>query len=863
MPGIENNLYPPVTETYMPAFVRTSACRVYFSLSVYNNVEEIKNVQVIINNQNTNISALDSKLYPAGIKITNLQIDYGVLGDNKYFITITPEDLQGKEFELNQFYKVQIRFTSTRAETLTDKDKIAGWLINNQKHFSEWSRVCLIKGIEKPEIYLKGFESIESEDTLAVFTSEVVDFVGRLYYQENEGIEKEYLKSYDIRIYRLPENRLIYDSGEIFTNIYNPNEINYTLKTALEDGTNYKVIFSYRTVNEYLDKVSFMFTIVQNTIDILNATITAEIEKEIGRTKVNIKSNISEIFFGNITIRRTSSKSNFTIWEDIHEVSIAEGKVLNYTWYDYTIESGIWYRYCAQQRNSKGDRGAVINIRYPIMEIFDDMFLTRNGMQLRLRYDPNISSFKRTLLESRVETLGSKYPFIRRNGNVEYRQFPISGLITAYCDEEGIFINRENVFGENEVLYEEYNDKNNIIQHRDFIYEREFRERVMDFLYANTIKLFRSTTEGNILVKLMDISFTPNQTLGRMLYSFSATAYEIDDFTLANCDKYGIQNIGKLDKYLRSDFYFIGQLQGTYEGEKEDILTVLREKYSQNATDKYVNTVNYLKWIRIEFEMPPYLIKTSADGSIIPLPDGEPATEDTVSGYIVYINNKPIIVSARNFYELIDSDTMITSVYFPIASQVYINYQVAVDQTENKKLLFSKMYFYTKAGQISDTFDIEENVFLRIYNKYTETYDTFKTQFLSLNEIAIEATPGTIAYIRDSFDDDFFKHEIGETGVLKLYDKDTTINGLYFSGIRLNPGEAETDILRDNEYLENNESFNSLEDIKNPKKNNVYRVDGKKYIYYEEKWFEFSHGVVQCPVYALIDYVYESMKGEY
>ena len=56
MSGIGNNLYPPITSTYLPAFIRTTACRIYFSLSIYNSAEEIKNVQIVISNQNTNLS---------------------------------------------------------------------------------------------------------------------------------------------------------------------------------------------------------------------------------------------------------------------------------------------------------------------------------------------------------------------------------------------------------------------------------------------------------------------------------------------------------------------------------------------------------------------------------------------------------------------------------------------------------------------------------------------------------------------------------------------------------------------------------------------------------------------------------------
>lgn len=864
MPGIENNLYPPIISTWMPAFIRTSACRIYFSLSVYNSVEEIKNVQVIINNQNTNLSALDPKLYPSGIKITSLQFDNSIEGEDKYFITIFPEDLESGIFELNQFYKVQIRFTGTKAEQLTDYKKIAMWLINNQKFFSEWSTVCLVKGIERPRISLKGFDSDNGdENALYVFTSEVVDFIGKLYYQENGTLEKEYLKFYNIKIYNVIDNSLVYDSGDIYTNVYNPNEINYSLKTALEDGVSYKVIFSYTTVNDYKSSVTYLFTIVQNTIGILNARITSTAEEDFGRIKINIVSTVAEIFFGNLIIRRTSSKSNFTVWEDIHKVTIAEGKELDYTWYDYTVESGVWYRYCAQQCNSKGDRGAVITIRYPIMVIFDDMFLTRSDMQIRLRYDPSISSFKKTLLESRTETLGSKFPIIRRNGNVEYRQFPISGLITAFCDEEGLFLNKENIYEDSLEYYNNYNDINNIHEYKDFVYERNFREKVMDFLYENTIKLFRSTTEGNILIKLMDISFTPNQTLGRMLYSFTATAYEIDDCSLEKFNNYGIQYIGDFSERIKRDFSSIGQLQDTYKA-NEDIIKTLQKKYSNEATNQYVNIVKYLSWLRLEFNMPPYLIKVT-ENSVEPLPKDEKPTEDTALGYIVYINNEPIVVSARGFYELIDKDVVITSLYFPVDTNVNIDYEVSIDQIENPKLLYKKMFFYTKVGQISDTFNINENVFLKIYRKYLLNYESYHQELLTLNEIILEAVPGTIAYVRDSFSDDFFKHEIGPTGVLRIYDKDTTINGLYFGGVQLYQANSEIDELRENEFREINiGSINDVKEIKNPVKNGVYRIGGKRYIYYTEEWFEFSNdNIVQCPVHVLIDYIYESMKGEY
>jgi len=40
----------------------------------------------------------------------------------------------------------------------------------------------------------------------------------------------------------------------------------------------------------------------------------------------------------------------------------------------------------------------------------------------------------------------------------------------------------------------EYNLKNDVNQYEDINYEREFRQKVIEFLYSNSIKLFRSST---------------------------------------------------------------------------------------------------------------------------------------------------------------------------------------------------------------------------------------------------------------------------------------------------------------------------------------------------------------------------------
>ena len=111
---------------------------------------DIKNeIKSVIENEGT-VFALEKKKIFKAVYLFKLVND----SDDKYFVTINPEDLQSGVFELNQYYKVQLRFTGVGATNLTDSNQIAKWLIDNQQFFSEWSTVCLIKGIQKPTDWL-------------------------------------------------------------------------------------------------------------------------------------------------------------------------------------------------------------------------------------------------------------------------------------------------------------------------------------------------------------------------------------------------------------------------------------------------------------------------------------------------------------------------------------------------------------------------------------------------------------------------------------------------------------------------------------------------------------------------------------
>ena len=85
--------------------------------------------------------------------LTNVHIDNSRLSDDKYYIEINNDDLQ-YGFEINQYYKVQIRFTGIGASevSLATPQAIDSWLSSNLSLFSEWSTICLIKGIAVPRL---------------------------------------------------------------------------------------------------------------------------------------------------------------------------------------------------------------------------------------------------------------------------------------------------------------------------------------------------------------------------------------------------------------------------------------------------------------------------------------------------------------------------------------------------------------------------------------------------------------------------------------------------------------------------------------------------------------------------------------
>ena len=152
--------------------------------------------------------------------------------------------------------------------------------------------------------------------------------------------------------------------------------------------------------------------------------------------------------------------------------------------------------------------------------IFEDIILFDNnsagGAQL-IRFNPSISSVKRVQAESVTQTLGGKYPVIRRNGDMDYYTFTLGGLISTLA------------------LKNQYTN-----EAQRTLEERKFRKEFIDGLCNGHVKLFKAGPEGMMLVRITNVSLTPETKLGRDIYSFSATVTEVANATVDNLRRFNI-----------------------------------------------------------------------------------------------------------------------------------------------------------------------------------------------------------------------------------------------------------------------------------------------------------------------------------
>lgn len=529
-------LYPPTISGSLPAFYNdggTARIAVPFSMNKAVNSSEIKGLSLKIKTVQSNTFICDLQT------IGNVQ----TMIANKVAIfdwtNINDNNSNMKKVTIGQFLKVQMAYI--------DQNNNPGY----------YSTVGIIKYTAKPQIFIEGLG--EDPNRIDAFRS---SYTG-VYQPGEDKSERPY--SYKFSLYDQSMN-LIESSNWLLHNTTINNVASeslsleattdtFSFNTSVNPDNTYYLQYSVRTINN-LEVNSSLYACLEPSVGVsdLNATLYASNIFEEGYINVQFipADGLISIDPISIEICRSEKTDNFQTWRTLQRLYFSDYEVLkNWNFKDFTIEQGVTYKYCFRQYNENNIYSDKV-ISNSVMADFEDMFLWDGEKQLKIRFNPKVSSFKINRLEQKTDTIGNKFPFIFRNGQVEYKEFPISGLISYHLDNNELFINTKedlNILlgkyserlGSPGIIAEENQEEKSweITETLDSVgynmrAERRFKLKLLDWLGNGQIKLFRSPAEGNYFVRLLNISLTPEDKLSRMLHTFSCTAYEVADFTYNN-----------------------------------------------------------------------------------------------------------------------------------------------------------------------------------------------------------------------------------------------------------------------------------------------------------------------------------------
>lgn len=854
MPTVLNTLYPPTISTFLPAFVNTTDANIYFSLSPYNSASQIKKVHVTLVNQLNNESALNNL---NGILFSDLKQDEA---SGMYYVVIPTTAVKGNQFNINQFYKVQLRFDSYGIVP-TAENQITNYLLEHQSSFSEWSTVCLIKPILLPNIQLRPFDTYTGDNTIS-FNKGIISISGKLYFGDGSVTETETLQSYKIQILDAQDESIVMESPTIYTgdNI-DPNDINYKidLQGLSSDETEFIFKIIITTKNQYTTSKQWDFQLADFLDDeSFDPELTVEMDDEEGIATLHVV-NVQTVF-GTIYIKRGSSIDNFETWEDFYIEKVAGD--IDLTLEDNTVSSLVWYRYSIQMENSVGGLTQVYRSNV-FMPQFYDAIISRGEQQFKIQYNYSVTNFKPVVNRAKIDTLGGRFPKFAENAILNYKQFSISGLISSEADVHQKFLSKRKHLDDNYQRYQVYKQQSGIkdlvrndyddyltdsevytefltTTQDDWLWEREFREEAMKWLNDGEPKLYRSMAEGNMVVMLTDISLTPNATLGRRLWTFTATVYEIAEAnSLTTLDSLGIFDVVKPDdlesggsvdpepEYV--EVVKVGQLYNytvTHTNSiVSEILDELRREYgaipggedgkliydSASVLGDKLPEDLYLKNIKIFFTSRPNLYLLPED-SVIPILVTDPALYSQEQrarmtlGYTFNITTDAsdgqttIFVNSKGYYQVPDKLNVRSISFNNQGYQDANGNKIPGDTLTMEYLMIYKEQNNTSSvvsgqsvdriviGQYEDVFYPNDYLGEKIRAKYAFTSSTGQhyQQMQYWRGICIEVEPYAIAHIRYYKEDDYNDYTVGGTGVLHML-KNVPVKDMCFVGRRMTP----------------------------------------------------------------------------
>ena len=640
-------LFPPILEAYQPAFIgkKNSSYEIFFRLSNYTNLEDVAHVDLKVNLQANGENVVNINNWPEEIiyKIRvkkNGSSDIKNHGNGLYSVNLfanasnsnesSKADLAVGHWQNNTYYKVQMRI-GTEWTGWDNNEEYFEWRDQQAStgKFSEWSTPMILKSISAPKLYFVNNQTLEELGSNYMVTEFSTQPIFTAVYEQPNSNYLEPLEQYQFNLYD-DENKLIESSDWIYYTEYSDKKISFShyFNETLQQSKKYKVEVKIITKNLYETSSIYNFKVL-NPLDVGDITfpdntdLFTEIDEENGIINVYLESTsfeqkpVKALVLTRIQDGSSKEQEMLRISCETFDIS-AKRKI--YT--DFTVENEIGYIYKLYLENQLGQRGNPLSSEKTKVA-FEHYYLYDQGKQLKIKYNPDIKSFKRTTLAQKQDTLGGKYPIILRNGMAHYAEFPIGGLISVQSEYDGIsyFIDRSENLND---IPNEYNritlkngqkigpyiaskdgalkdeSRKHNLSSDNFLTEKQYRDKVEEFLNNGNYKLFRSPSEGNFIIGLTNISFTPNQQLGRMISSFTAQAYEVMECSIDNLKNYCIIENEIIEESVQ-EIKYIGQIAGLYD-QNTNLLTVISESLAENEELKTLNDIVIEPYPNLEFE---------------------------------------------------------------------------------------------------------------------------------------------------------------------------------------------------------------------------------------------------------------------
>ena len=413
-------LYPPNIAGTLPSF---------YSPEIGTTTELVVPFSMNISVSASMISGFSLRLKTTATDVVLAELPSASYDLSKNQITFILDQTITNKLVVGNFYKVQIAYYNT--------NKVLGY----------YSTTSVIKYTDVPKASIVGMTS------QSVNTVSSQKIIGQ--YFNKDTTERVY--QYQFIIYG-DENELE-NSGWLLHNSQLDTELTssqdaYTIRYGLVSGNTYTIVYNIITSNN-LQVNSAAYEVVMNEIDSSNPGYILDVDTKYDYEKGGIDYQNGGVIVlvkptgqqgstqlkGTYLLTRTSSDSDYKIWDIIGNFSLDTTitKTEPYQIKDYTIAAGVGYKYGLQRYNANNifQKKVISDVVIPY---FEDAFLYDGKRQLRIRFNPKVSSFKPVVQESKKVTLGRKYPYVLRNGVVDYKEFSISGLISYLMDNDEMFM---------------------------------------------------------------------------------------------------------------------------------------------------------------------------------------------------------------------------------------------------------------------------------------------------------------------------------------------------------------------------------------------------------------------------------------